>query len=57
MISEISFLFSDSVPLRCLASGVDVNSPDAKNEVLLLLPLGPEVEPAVEQVEAEPVDP
>ena len=54
--SGISFLVSDSVPLRLLAAGVDVDSPDAENEVLLFLPLGPEVELAVERVEAEPVE-
>ena len=55
-ISGISFLVSESVPLHCLAAGVDVDSPDAENEVLLLLPLGPEVETAVERVETEPVE-
>ena len=44
-MSGISFLVRESVPLCLLVAGDEVESIEAEDDFLLLLPLGPEAEP------------
>ena len=53
MISGMSFIIKESVPLCCLAAGDHVDSLEAKDKVLLLFLLEPEAEPMI-QAEVEP---